>query len=66
MNKKKKTTKKKIKSRTKTAASISSEAEYIAVLMKYTERNITNDGSNMDLLFKEQFARLKKQLEEAS
>ena len=35
---------------------------HLTMLLKYTERNIVNDGSGMDELFKNQAVRLRKQM----
>jgi len=43
---------------------ISKEKQYLMTLIKYTERYITNDGSDLDLVFKQQTEKLKKLLEE--
>ena len=42
---------------------LSKEALYVMKLIQYTERNIKNDGTGVDELFKGQAKRLKKQLE---
>lgn len=37
-------------------------SDYIKTLIRYTERNIKNDDSELDVLFKNQLNRLKNQL----
>ena len=54
---------KKRKSKMKKKVKLSKEALYVMKLIQYTERNIKNDGTGVDELFKGQAKRLKKQLE---
>lgn len=52
--------KKKIK--TKKVSTMSREQKFLITLIKYTERNIKNDDSELDLVFKQQTDKLKKEL----
>ena len=54
------------KPKKKTVKKESSERLYIKKLIHYTERNIKNDGSDLDQVFVGQKAKLLKQLEETN
>lgn len=57
---KKKTTKVKKKKN----PSVSKERQFLMTLIKFTERYIRNDDTELDLVFKQQAEKLKKQLDE--
>ena len=40
------------------------DLHHLSMLLKYTERNVKNDGTNIDNYFKNQAERLRKQIEE--
>ena len=40
------------------------DLHHLTMLLKYTERNVTGDGSYLDELFNNQAERLRKQIEE--
>jgi hypothetical protein len=55
------TKKKKVKPMKK-KAKVNPELNHLTSILKYTERNITNDGSNLNSLFTEQAERIKKRI----
>lgn len=57
MTKKKKTIKKKVKKDT-------SKIDFYEILLKYTVRNLRNDGSELDRIFMEQASRIKKEMKQ--
>jgi hypothetical protein len=42
----------------------SREVRHIETLIKYSKRSITNDGTDIDVLFKNQVKKLQKELKE--
>jgi hypothetical protein len=56
--------KKSIKTKKKKVPVVSKERQFLMTLIKFTERYIKNDGTELDLVFKQQADKLKKQLEE--
>jgi hypothetical protein len=55
--------KKKNKKNNKKVPVMTNEQRFLTTLIKYTERNIRNDDSDLDAMFKQQASKLKKQLE---
>lgn len=43
----------------------SKEVRFLNILLKYTDRNIKNDGTELDSVFIDQSKKIRKQLEEA-